>query len=693
MLFQVQGSPCSTTISGPVITLEVPSEQYRCLSPITELPSPMPTPMPSPLPTPSKQRLLKLRNNSTESSNQENTADDTDSEASVTVERSSSDTSGADARVFFKSFGLKKLDESKPLVPLVVPRLVLNLSSPGTSPASSPVSSPKIKIKPAPLVIHNSNLHNFTDIYPPSVPIINVQDERGEILERFDSTPRQRSQSIDAGCSIALPSIIISTADELSTSNSATNGNNCIPPALTITCASPKMKRKRRTSIAITETVLETDTVPNLKIINTPAPQTRQILAMYNSVTTPGSLNISENQNIIASKLLTIDSDAESPPHTKKSEINSSKFLSPFFGTAALHTSESNLSSSGYSSAYSPGPSRCNSNSPLFSAETDEPLTPSVSSIPSRPACLPNLHLGKNRLPSISISNHPLSEVTNVKLPISIPVIDIQPVLGRTDSETTDDPPTSQQDSALEVDTNDEPDTEIVDQSLSPKDLISRNAETAAQRDRILLSSSHSFPKESPRLQRFPPTIVVHTSLQSESSVDEYLADRPIKLSPVSSRSESPLSDSKLCVHKIHPAFFSKAGKLELPYTDSDGLYDCPSSEVLNSDSHHKTSPQRRPGRRKIKRSSMKCKGSYSGIGNQAGGASYSGVEPAAVGIYNHSEDPTTSSIPCNSRVGPISLEPPQHRLQRRVSPKRRARTQNNVDLLSSSNESITSSR
>ena len=255
----------------------------------------------------------------------------------------------------------------------------------------------------------------------------------------------------------------------------------------------------------------------------------------------------------------------------------------------------------------------------------------------------------------------------------------------RTDSETTDDPAASQleADSALELDTNDEcSDSVAGGVGGGNGDVILDEAE--AQRHRLLLSSSHSFPKESPRLARSPPAIVVHSSLQSESSLeDQVLADRPSRLSPVSSRSESPISDSRLSVVRIYPAFFGVSSKPEMPYTDSDGLYDCPSSEVLHSDSHVSASPLKRLGRKRLKRSPGKGLRSLLGLGSSEGGAGGGGGAGAGTGTG------------AGGVGGPKTrLEPPSwERTPRRHSPKRRVRAQTSVDLLSSSNESITSTR
>jgi hypothetical protein len=71
------------------------------------------------------------------------------------------------------------------------------------------------------------------------------------------------------------------------------------------------------------------------------------------------------------------------------------------------------------------------------------------------------------------------------------------------------------------------------------------------------------------------------------------------------SRSESPLSENGNQCFIYCPQFFNSTGK-ELLYTDSDGLYDCPSSEVNPSDSptnkgqgKQKPKPGKRTGRKR----------------------------------------------------------------------------------------------
>lgn len=73
------------------------------------------------------------------------------------------------------------------------------------------------------------------------------------------------------------------------------------------------------------------------------------------------------------------------------------------------------------------------------------------------------------------------------------------------------------------------------------------------------------------------------------------------KLSPVSSRSESPISDRHV-LGKLSSLFFGKAEQ-QLPFTDSDGLYDFPSSDGKGS-TCVATQHRKSVGKRKERRSS-----------------------------------------------------------------------------------------
>ena len=86
------------------------------------------------------------------------------------------------------------------------------------------------------------------------------------------------------------------------------------------------------------------------------------------------------------------------------------------------------------------------------------------------------------------------------------------------------------------------------------------------------------------------PSIIIQSELGFE------------KLSPVSSRSESPLSDRNNGMGRFSPQFYNKRDT-QLPFTDSDGLYDFPSSDGKGSSSHHtrKSSTSKRRERRNSK--------------------------------------------------------------------------------------------
>ncbi|KAF4517083.1 hypothetical protein B566_EDAN007005 [Ephemera danica] len=217
-----------------------------------------------------------------------------------------------------------------------------------------------------------------------------------------------------------------------------------------------------------------------------------------------------------------IESDAESM--NKTTSAPGMTYLSPFSmcGRSDHRTaSESNLSSSGYSSMASPGPSRCGSSNPLCASEPEEILTPSAS-------------------------------------PITPPI-----------------PPP---------------------RKLSP--LI----RTPAIQENQLDSNDEGFGTDhledlSGKLQL--PSIVV----------------QPVEgggLSPVSSRSESPLSDKTCGLDRFSPLFYNHKPEM-LPFTDSDGLYDCPSSEV-SAPARKQATGNRKKERRRSNASVVSSRGGLGGL-------------------------------------------------------------------------------
>lgn len=93
-----------------------------------------------------------------------------------------------------------------------------------------------------------------------------------------------------------------------------------------------------------------------------------------------------------------------------------------------------------------------------------------------------------------------------------------------------------------------------------------------------------------------------------ERGLDEKVCLRPPTLlsegsrplSPVSSRSESPLSD-KTGLGRFSPQFYGR----QLPFTDSDGIYDFPSSDCVKGSSCKSAgSSQKKSGRKRDRRTS-----------------------------------------------------------------------------------------
>ncbi|XP_063229189.1 nascent polypeptide-associated complex subunit alpha, muscle-specific form-like [Bacillus rossius redtenbacheri] len=258
------------------------------------------------------------------------------------------------------------------------------------------------------------------------------------------------------------------------------------------------------------------------------------------------------------------ESDAEVASPVKKlaehpGPASGMTYLSPFSmcSRADRAASESNLSSSGYSSMASPGPSRCGSNNPLCPSELED--GPAARSRPPPAPLRPPAAAPEVATPG------PLQEPC-----------DAAPDCG--DSETqSDDPLAESNDEGIGTDHLDE---KIDEGELkSAKELqvfIGKEAESSPCRSMLQL-----------------PSIVVQ---EAGGGADKHL-------SPVSSRSESPLSDKLAGPGRFSPLFYGRH-KDQLPFTDSDGLYDCPSSDCPKALQQHRKST----GRRREKRAASRGK-------------------------------------------------------------------------------------
>lgn len=232
----------------------------------------------------------------------------------------------------------------------------------------------------------------------------------------------------------------------------------------------------------------------------------------------------------ITCNLSEAESDTDGQSGAKGTTSNNMCYLSPFSMCSRNDrtTSESNLSSSGYSSMASPGPSRCGSNNPLCPSENEDP-----GSSPRRP-----LSLLKTEPEQLNQANR-----------------------GRSDSETLSD------DQLLE--SNDEGiGTDHIDDKIEDGELKS------AKELEVFMDTDDKSTLKLPAI---------------------YVQDDIVRLSPVSSRSESPLSDKTL----------GRYNRKDIAYTDSDGLYDLTSSDLnskLNlSVAGHRKSVGRRRDKKPIK--------------------------------------------------------------------------------------------
>lgn len=364
-------------------------------------------------------------------------------------------------------------------------------------------------------------------------------------------------------------------------------------------------------------------------------------------------ITVTSNMPEIESDNESISPAAKPPAHTGETS-GGMTYLSPFSMNArGEHTaSESNLSSSGYSSMASPGPSRCNSSNPLCPSEMED-QGPHGSGGP---------HCRRQSLTPVLKPNSSSGGCGEMNKTSK------EQRRGRSDSETLSDDPL--------IESNDEGiGTDHIDEKIDDGELKS------AKELEVFMTNDNENCKTLLDLPIIPvlttPCIVKCHSL--ENTVDRLLSpltannknclqlpaivvqcDSPgcdKHLSPMSSRSESPLSDRTTGMGRFSPQFYGKHKDL-LPFTDSDGLYDFPSSDKVNvtTCTHHKKSGRKRE--KKLLRSPTKLQ---------------------APAIQKLLDIPSKDSL--------YKISPP-----RKLSPKKRV-TRSHIVSSSSSSDSITSTR
>lgn len=406
----------------------------------------------------------------------------------------------------------------------------------------------------------------------------------------------------------------------------------------------------------------------------------------------PASLDLATTPPMITvtCNMSEAESDAESvSPATRPSNQSLAPpgpstmcYLSPFSicTRGDRTTSESNLSSSGYSSMASPGPSRCGSNNPLCPSEMEDPgpgSGPTNLHTHRRPS--PLLKTNPNTSSNSSVNNNNNQQKGHCR--------------GRSDSETlSDDPLLESNDEGISTDHLEERIEEgelksakelevfLKNEALeNEKMLVAPVIQTSNFVQQKIVKKCSSVEKCLDRLS-IPAIVPTKMSLQLPSIViqtDTSPACDKV-LSPVSSRSESPLSDRTTGVGRFSPYFYCRH-KEQLPFTDSDGLYDFPSSDCVhqNSSGNTKTNTsnsaqthRKSTGRRRERKNSRSNTGSKT-------------------------PSPTKSQLPHSLQN---LLDVPGKDVYfrtpapRKLSPKRRSRSQQPVSS-SSSSESLNSAR
>lgn len=328
-----------------------------------------------------------------------------------------------------------------------------------------------------------------------------------------------------------------------------------------------------------------------------------------------------------------VESDADSPA-TKSGVGNSGGmcYLSPFSmcSRADRTTSESNLSSSGYSSMASPGPSRCGSNNPLCPPDTEDPhhnirrpspllKTPSGLDEKGRPlACC---HRGRSDSETLSddpqvesndegfgtdhleekIEDGELKSAKELEVFIGMELLDS----GKTLIELPTSPSRIRHCGSIESD--------LQCKTLSPRAVKHCSSiEADLNCYRILAPPQNFKVRHCGSIDESLDVTKLYKSSKVKQcgSIDESLSSKvkttfqlpsivvdadpsgnDVHCSPVSSRSESPLSDKTGGLGRFSPMFY---GRL----TDSDGIYDCASSDCCKMAANRKPSGRRKERRR-----------------------------------------------------------------------------------------------
>ncbi|XP_031632855.1 uncharacterized protein LOC116346788 isoform X2 [Contarinia nasturtii] len=472
----------NNSLNPPTILLEVPSSNTnKCLSPIRELPTPIPSPALTPIMS-RPQRFSGFLHNDQHFSN--NFSDD---DEKLSVEH-------------IENRGFMKV--------IVNERNACTADVPIPNKHTPPLLRP---IPKRPTVTLDTNI--LIDIEPP--------------------TPEQRSpKSPNRPKNLIIPQLVVQQA-------SPTKEHRISVKLL----GSPPPQRANPSDIQI----FVTSESPDQSTQNIPTFNVNKPPATFELPFSPPTITI----NAIMTEMES-DTDTMSPANIKcPTQLglprNDMCYLSPFSSVSRgdRTISESNLSSSGYSSMASPAGSRCNSSSNPLHLDMDDGSSGSNTKFRKmRSNSMQNGKSGDSSYGNCSSGSGAADQYGRNKT--------------RSDSETLSD------DVLLE--SNDEGiGTDHIEEKHDASEAVNAK-ELEHFIEKELLDSGKKIMFEEPTMSQLQlPTIVI----QSEGND---------KVSPVSSRSESPISE-RTGANRFSPLFYNRKEQQILPFTDSDGLYDFPSSD------------------------------------------------------------------------------------------------------------------
>ncbi|CAG0915929.1 unnamed protein product [Notodromas monacha] len=638
------------------------------LSPIKEVP----TPMISPCPTPRRLSTVSVRGRSPTPSRQ-NTLCDDDTESDSVIVKMPAASMKKGANHSDKSSESETAGDAGAAIPSIVV----------TSPSRS---------KPPPLVVSSPGLNSTAAL---------SQDDPGSVklYVPFDSAPRSRSQSLDfphgTNFVVSEGSVRLESGAASHNRSSHTQESADIPCLMITPSTPPGTPRATLAKIAAGELETQSPVTPPVQNVGSSAAMKSPVAPgqekRKNSVTfdlPPITIEVDTGGPSPPKIMITAESDDTDPCDGSVKCVRSEKrgttlFLSPLPGGTPRTLSESNLSSSGYSSMASPSTSRNGSMKTIC-----EPESPGIQKGAR------HIQAFVYRVSSLHKQPSPTRKTEE------IPMIALQSkgtavrITGSDEATTTDTDYGAEHDSAIDSSDNLEAKPPRISKEpfVLSREKISEES-CGSDEDQETIESKGST--ESYGVRHFMIPAIIIDAYSSEEIVSESesirrstqainacagcevgSAENLSKHYCNSSRSESPLSENGQCFIYC-PQFFNSSGK-ELLYTDSDGLYDCPSSEVAPSDSA--TSPNKIPAHRRLGKKREKVRKSQ--------------ISAQAVGTKNHENAATTldeKPAERQERSTGASSKRDKRDQPRRKSPKKRTRAAPVVDS-SSSLESLRSS-